>query len=208
MEHIIYCNSNKVILTDCKNTNISSPTTKCLKKSDIPSLLSRIQTEKSQTYRVCDNNISELLEYIKSFFVYIEAAGGVVQNNNTEILCIERHGLWDLPKGKLEKRESPEEAAVREVMEETGLTTVQRHDYLCSTWHTYEHPKGKGSVLKQTYWYMMSTDEHELIPQAEEHITEAIWISCNDLARITEQTYDSIRDVLNAYVKKISIFDI
>lgn len=208
MERIIYFNSNKVILTDCKNTNISSPTTKCLKKSDIPSLLSDIQYEESQTHYVCDENVPELLEYIKKFFIYIEAAGGIVQNNNTEILCIERHGLWDLPKGKLEKHESAEDAAVREVMEETGLTSVQRQDYLCSTWHTYEHPKGKGSVLKQTYWYIMSTYEHELIPQAEEHITEAIWISCNDFRSITENTYDSIRDVLAEYIKKMSIFDI
>ncbi|MFW5852323.1 MAG: NUDIX hydrolase [Bacteroidota bacterium] len=208
MERIIYFNSNKVILTDCKNTNISSPTTKCLKKSDIPSLLSHIQTEKIQIYHVCDKNICELLEYLKSFFVYIEAAGGVVQNNNTEILCIERLGLWDLPKGKLEKHESPENAAMREVMEETGLTTLQRQDYLCSTWHTYEHPKGKGSVLKQTYWYMMSTNEHKLIPQAEEHITKAVWVSCNDLTTISDNTYDSIRDVLAAYLQKISLFNI
>ncbi|MFO7867672.1 MAG: NUDIX hydrolase [Bacteroidales bacterium] len=179
-----------------------------MKKSDIPSLLPLLREDTGKTYYVCDNTISDVLSYLQDFFLYIEAAGGVVQNNNTEILCIKRRGLWDLPKGKLEKHESPENAAVREVMEETGLSTVHRHDFICSTWHTYEHPKGKGTVLKQTYWYMMSTEEEYLTPQTEEDITQAKWISCHDLNTITDNTFNSIKDVLSAYLNQISLFNI
>ena len=39
---------------------------------------------------------------------------------------IQRLGDWDLPKGKVEKREGVEAAAVREVQEECGLVTLRR----------------------------------------------------------------------------------
>ncbi|MBK8711560.1 MAG: NUDIX domain-containing protein [Niastella sp.] len=54
-------------------------------------------------------------------FTFIEAAGGLVQNEDKEILFIYRSGKWDLPKGKIEKKETPQIAATRKIQEETGL---------------------------------------------------------------------------------------
>ena len=45
-------------------------------------------------------------------FKVVEAAGGVVSNKNGEILFIRRMGKWDLPKGKIEKGESLEQACL------------------------------------------------------------------------------------------------
>src|SRR5437868_11884755 len=56
-----------------------------------------------------------------SYYTLVEAAGGLVQNNREEFLLIKRLGKWDLPKGKLDYDESPEEAAIREVEEECGI---------------------------------------------------------------------------------------
>ena len=53
--------------------------------------------------------------------VKIIAAGGLVTNENNELLMIFRRGKWDLPKGKLDKGETIEECAIREVEEETGI---------------------------------------------------------------------------------------
>jgi 8-oxo-dGTP pyrophosphatase MutT (NUDIX family) len=55
----------------------------------------------------------------------IFAAGGIVWKETPEgrkvaIVYRERYDDWSLPKGKLKKNESWEEAAIREVMEETG----------------------------------------------------------------------------------------
>ncbi len=44
-------------------------------------------------------------EEFKSCFRLIRAAGGVVRNIRGEIMIIKRHGLWDLPKGKMEPDE-------------------------------------------------------------------------------------------------------
>ena len=68
-----------------------------------------------------NESTKKLLHDFISAFKYLEAAGGVVVNSNKERLFIHRFGRWDLPKGKLEKGESPAEAALREVYEETGL---------------------------------------------------------------------------------------
>jgi len=48
-----------------------------------------------------------------------------------------RRGKWDLPKGKLDKGETLEQCAVREVREETGLKKIKLQSPLMTTYHTY-----------------------------------------------------------------------
>lgn len=122
----------------------------------------------------------------------IEAAGGLVRNNQGEYLFIFRKGCWDLPKGKIDKGESIKEAAVREVMEECGIKAPTISDELLTTYHIYEL-KGK-QVLKPTYWFAMDLDENpELTPQLEEDITEAKWIPAEQIPSLMENTYPNIK---------------
>jgi ADP-ribose pyrophosphatase YjhB (NUDIX family) len=138
-----------------------------------------------------------------SFFKYIPAAGGFVKNEKDEMLFIHRLGLWDLPKGKIEKRElkkmniddAARVAAVREVMEETGLTKIEVLGQLPSTWHIYEHKEKM--VLKQTYWFsMLSGSEFTLKPQTSEGIFLVKWIPKDDLHCVLGHTYHSIRELV------------
>ena len=101
---------------------------------------------------------------------YIEAAGGMVRKADAYLFIL-RNGVWDIPKGKLEKGETPELAAVREIEEECGLVEPIIVSHLINTLHTYPH-KGK-QVLKRTYWYLLDEDEKNsnLIHQIEEGIT-------------------------------------
>ena len=46
-----------------------------------------------------------LIEEFKACFTMVDAGGGVVFNSQGEFLIIKRNGVWDLPKGKLEKGE-------------------------------------------------------------------------------------------------------
>ncbi len=68
----------------------------------------------------------------------VSAAGGLVVDGAGRLLVIRRLGKWDLPKGKVERGEGVEEAAVREVQEECGLKAVTLVKPVTSTWHTYE----------------------------------------------------------------------
>jgi 8-oxo-dGTP diphosphatase len=86
----------------------------------------------------------------------IRAAGGVVWRdgpNGVEVLLVHRpqYDDWTLPKGKLDAGETDEEAAVREVEEETGLRCrlgreLVRTDYV----------DGKGRPKTVRYWEMVA----------------------------------------------------
>ena len=140
------------------------------------------------------SNEKGLLKAFKSF-KFMQAAGGLVEKNG-KYLFIKRNGLWDIPKGKLEKGESVEEGAIREIEEECGITSPVISHHLLDTWHTYEH-KGK-NVLKKTYWfYLKATDNGDvLVPQLDEGITDAGYFGLDELSGIKENTYLSILDVI------------
>ena len=141
-----------------------------------------------------------VIEEFKACFHVIEAGGGVVFNERHEFLSIQRNGIWDLPKGKLEKGEDFAEAALREVEEETGLKNVHLKEPLISTYHTYRL-KGK-KVLKKTRWFEMEyagTDPPVL--QAKEGITDYRWVRSGKTDFIRQNTFASILDVL--YMRKL-----
>jgi len=137
-----------------------------------------------------------------SLFTFSVAAGGVVKNNEGKLLAIFRRGKWDLPKGKLDYDETPEHAAVREVMEECGLENVLLGELLLITYHTYIEKKK--NILKKTHWYAMTTtDEHPLIPQLEEDIEKAEWMTPEQITQqVYANTYRSVKSVLETYLQR------
>ncbi len=68
--------------------------------------------------------LGELWEGFQACFKVLEAAGGFVRNAKGELLVFFRRGSWDMPKGKIDPGETPEQAALREVEEETGLSSL------------------------------------------------------------------------------------
>lgn len=141
------------------------------------------------------DNVKEVFDYFFKSYKKIDAAGGIVFNSKKEFLVISRLGKWDLPKGKVEKDEKIEEAAVREVEEECGITNVNRLNEVCKTYHTYQ--LNGASILKRTIWYHMEyKGEEALIPQTEENITEAKWLPWADRETIFDNTYGNIIDVI------------
>ncbi|MFM9051308.1 MAG: NUDIX hydrolase, partial [Bacteroidota bacterium] len=133
-----------------------------------------------------------------SLFTLSVAAGGIVQDTGGRILVIRRRGKWDLPKGKLDYDETPEHAAVREVMEECGLQKVELGQPVGITFHTYAERNKR--ILKKTHWFRMRTEEKILTPQAEEDIEEAVWMSEEQVrTRVFTDTYRSVSDLLEKY---------
>jgi ADP-ribose pyrophosphatase YjhB (NUDIX family) len=140
-------------------------------------------------------DLEELKKAFWKKFSIIKAAGGVVFNENKELLLIFRKGKWDLPKGKLDKGEKIETCSVRETEEETGLKNVKAGKMITITYHTYH--EGARFRLKETYWFNLSVrGKQELSPQIEEDIKEAKWINPADLGKYMNNSYESVRDVL------------
>jgi len=132
-----------------------------------------------------------------NFFKIIEAAGGVVRNENNEILVIFRNGKWDLPKGKIEKgKETFRQAAIREVREETGVKTLNITGKLMTTYHLYF--KKERIVLKPTYWFeMYAESSSKLKPGESENISLVAWVKKEDLPGILSNTYNSLKEVFS-----------
>jgi ADP-ribose pyrophosphatase YjhB (NUDIX family) len=143
-----------------------------------------------------DNPEATFLSFCKHYRI-IEAAGGLVYNTEEKILFIFRNGKWDLPKGKIENKETIEEAAVREVEEECGLKNLRIISSLPDTYHTYTL-RGE-RILKKSYWFEMRVKGvPTLIPQQEEGITEAIWMDRFEIGKALENAFSSVADVISA----------
>lgn len=139
-----------------------------------------------------------------SGFTSAEAAGGVIENSEGAILMMRRRGWWDLPKGHVEPGESGEQAALREVGEETGLDGVQLGELITTTRHFYD-TYGRWE-MKRTRWYGMHYGGTRLpVPQAAEDITEIRWLRGERLEQALEGAYATIKDVIGAYMQERGI---
>jgi 8-oxo-dGTP pyrophosphatase MutT (NUDIX family) len=125
------------------------------------------------------------------------AAGCVVYRHDPAgtpllLLIYDKYGRWTIPKGHLEADETDQEAALREVLEETGVAgelgaLVARIVYPVRSKRGLER-------TKQVSFFLLRADSFDTHPQAEEGISAAEWFMPDvALARID---YPQVRDVL------------
>jgi hypothetical protein len=127
----------------------------------------------------------------------VVAAGGLVLNPKKEILFIYRNGIWDLPKGRIEKGETSEIAAVREVEEECGIFNLSIIKKLVTTYHIYYQ---NGLKLKETHWFLMTSNYSKVLtPQLEEGITEVVFKNDANSMIALKNTYANIKLVYDTY---------
>ena len=153
--------------------------------------------------------VESLAGYSKSFSAllsalkYVPAAGGLVKNELGELLFIHRFGCWDLPKGKISRKDYRDDdilsasarAAVREVIEETGIGSAEIVRLLPCSWHIYEHKEQL--VIKQTFWFeMISHTRYPLTPQTDEGIFMVKWTPFKQIHCVMSHTYASLRELL------------
>ncbi|MBC3757370.1 NUDIX domain-containing protein [Hyunsoonleella sp. SJ7] len=140
-------------------------------------------------------NEKKLLKKFLKKLPNVEAGGGKVYNDKGKILFIFRNGKWDLPKGKIEKKEGIEEAAIREVEEETGVEGLKIVKPLETTYHIFKR-NGRYKI-KVTYWFEMKTSyDGELSPEKKEGITKAKWLGKKKTKKALENSYANIRALI------------
>ncbi|SUJ28480.1 Predicted NTP pyrophosphohydrolase [Sphingobacterium spiritivorum] len=189
-------NQSVLILTDFVPKNIENPQTIGIQEIDLEKLFAQsAQSATPVTYLYIHPEFEVVFKKILDKAKIIKAAGGLVENGEGGYLFIFRLGHWDLPKGKVEESEKMKVAAVREVEEETGVKIDYLGPKLITTYHTY-YMRGK-FVLKATNWYRMGINKvPKLIPQHEEDITAAEWLTPARLKKVKENTYPLILDVI------------
>lgn len=124
------------------------------------------------------------------------SSGGVVfrrDGGRVDFLLIrDPYENWGLPKGHIEGGESPEEAALREVEEETGLRELAVIAQL-PTIDWFFRNRGK-LVHKFCHFFLLECRGGVAVPQLDEGITECVWHPA-DVAMATV-TYENAREVM------------
>ncbi|MEO5945824.1 MAG: NUDIX hydrolase [Chitinophagaceae bacterium] len=166
----------------------------------VKAMIHEMQLEKIHAGVFFHDDLTKLKKAFYKKFTIIQAGGGLVLNEKNEILLIFRRGKWDLPKGKLDKGETISACAVREVEEETGLKDVKLITPLIITYHTYH--EGSRFILKESHWYKMKVSGNQhLVPQTEEDISAAKWITKKEAKQYFSECYPSVVDVLEKYLE-------
>lgn len=128
----------------------------------------------------------------------VRAAGGVPwrrsEDGFVEVLVVHRprYGDWSFPKGKLDPGETWEQAAVREVWEETALVPVLGAE-LAGT----EYRDRRGRAKKVRYWAMPVAADTGFEPGDE--VSERRWVPPAEAADLL--SYDRDRAVLTSAVE-------
>lgn len=201
----IFIRTNILLITNSPLKNVKGAKKVFLHNSKddeiISNLVKHLNDEKTENETHClyGKNISLVWKLFSKHYTLIRAGGGLVRNDKNEILFIFRNGKWDLPKGKVEKTESIENCAVREVQEECGLENLVLIKHLTDTYHTYNI--GPNQKLKKTSWYRMFSNDVELTPQIEEGITKIKWVKESKLKKVLDNTFSSIPEVIKAELK-------
>ena len=190
----VYYNNNFLLISD-KSTKCNA----CLPINIIDnSFINEFTNDNiDNNYIFITKDINAVIDKLTHTLNYIKAAGGVVINNNNEILLIKHYNVWDLPKGWIEKNEQEPDCALREVQEECGITKHKLIKKLTDTFHIYKY--GNKLNLKHTVWFLMSYNANEkLTPQTEEDISDIKWVKISDLSMFYDNMYKSIVDLLTS----------
>ena len=117
------------------------------------------------------------MEAMPAFPKHIKAAGGVVVGDDGRVVVIHRprYDDWSLPKGKLEPGETWEQAALREVQEETGLR-CELHEELPPE----EYLDNRGRAKTVRWWRMTPIEDLGFTPSEE--VDERRWMTPDEAA--------------------------
>ena len=150
-----------------------------IKEAKIKRIIKRINKGQLLYVNLYHPKEEKLLKHLFKKLPVVTAGGGLVRNPKGEVLFIFRNGRWDLPKGKIEKKEEIQACAIREVEEETGVQGLQVHRLLDRTYHIFQR-KGKFRVkwkdqekarkaLRKSYANIKMLFPESLLPEYSKH---------------------------------------
>ena len=187
----VFVNESPLILT---NKLVQTQDSACfpLNEEAIQKAIATLSKKKLSEAYIYHPNHEEILNKFTKTIPRVVAAGGVVTNPQGKVLFIYRNDKWDLPKGKMDKGESIEDAAIREVEEETGVKGLAIENFLKTTYHIFKR-NGKYK-LKEVHWFAMKTKyTGPLQGQLEEGIVKVKWKGPEKIKKALENSYTNIK---------------
>ena len=190
----VFVNDKPIVLT----TEVSKETdfkNYLLKTVKIGKVIKDLRKPSIKEARLIGKNEKKLLKRFLKKWPNVIAGGGKVYNEKGEILFIYRNDKWDLPKGKVDRKETIEAAALREVEEETGVKNLKIIKPLETTYHIFKR-NGRHRI-KITYWFEMKTSyTGKLQPEEIEGITKVEWLNQNQTQNALENSYANIKSLI------------
>lgn len=159
--------------------------------------------EISDSIEVLSDDFEEVFAHFCSFFIEVEAAGGVVADREGRVAMIHRRGRWDLPKGHRDAGESLAQSAEREIEEECGLSQLVVDEEICSTLHFYD-TYGRWELKRTTWFAVRALGSTATAPQTDEDIERVEWCTLDEaVRRATTESYPTIAHVMHEYRDKL-----
>lgn len=190
----VFVNDKPIVLT----TEVSKETdfkNYLLKTVKIGKVIKDLRKPSIKEARLIGKNEKKLLKKFLKKLPNVIAGGGKVYNEKGEILFIYRNDKWDLPKGKVDRKETIEAAALREVEEETGVKNLKIIKPLETTYHIFKR-NGRHRI-KITYWFEMKTSyTGKLQPEEIEGITKVEWLNSGQTQKALENSYANIKTLI------------
>ncbi|GAA4798814.1 NUDIX hydrolase [Litoribaculum gwangyangense] len=163
-----------------------------LNSVNIKKVIRKLGTNNLNEVRLIHKKQDKLLKKFLKKLPNVIAGGGKVYNDKGDILFIYRNDKWDLPKGKVEGKETIENTALREVAEETGVAGLEITKPLETTYHIFKR-NGRYKI-KITYWFEMKTSfKGNLYAQEDEGITKVEWLNSNQVKEALDNSYANIK---------------
>ncbi|MCG2462135.1 NUDIX domain-containing protein [Flavobacteriaceae bacterium F89] len=187
----VFVNESPLILTN-KLSDTTNNNYFLLNGSSINDAISALAKKKLDIAYIYHPNHEEILRKFAKKIPLVIAAGGVVTNKEGKVLFIYRNGKWDLPKGGVDKGETLEQAALREVEEETGVQGLKIENFLKTTYHIFK--RNGNYKLKEVHWYAMRTSfKGDLVGEASEGIVKVKWKGPKKIKKALENSYTNIK---------------
>jgi 8-oxo-dGTP pyrophosphatase MutT (NUDIX family) len=187
----VFVNESPLILTN-KLSDTTNNNYFLMNGSSINEAISALAKKKLDKAYIYHPNHEEILKKFAKKIPLVIAAGGVVTNKEGKVLFIFRNGKWDLPKGGVDKGETLERAAIREVEEETGVQGLKIENFLKTTYHIFK--RNGGYKLKEVHWFAMRTSyKGELVGEVSEGIEKVKWKGPGKIKKALENSYTNIR---------------
>ena len=136
------------------------------------------------------------------FFGPVAAVGGLVTNDAGELLLVRRardpgKGKWGLPGGFVDRNETIEQALVREVHEETGLTVVDSQ-YLTSFPNLYDYAGFVSPVID--FFYLCRVGSPVQVRLAADELESYLWVRPTN-KQLSEMAFPSNRQAIEQWLR-------